>query len=163
VDNGVWEVGLPTTGPRRCYGRVCAATVLHGNYPEGTASRLISPSIQLPRGAANGEIYLFFSHWFSYAGGDGGYVQISIWETGGWSAWINLGPAIVGNSGVWTRRRADLTPYFGKKVQIAFYHTDCTSYAGPYFCGRVSGGWYVDNVTIETTRPSGCSTTIVNE
>ena len=34
IDNGVWEVGVPTAGPSACYsGSQCAATVLAGNYP----------------------------------------------------------------------------------------------------------------------------------
>jgi hypothetical protein len=52
VRNGVWEIGTPTAGPSECYmGNQCAGTVLSGNYPRGTDSRLGLPTfapIQLP-------------------------------------------------------------------------------------------------------------------
>ena len=44
VEQGVWEAGTPTAGPSECYsGFDCAGTVLDGNYPGYTDSRLISP------------------------------------------------------------------------------------------------------------------------
>jgi hypothetical protein len=49
VDNGVWEIGTPLTGPatnsagyRTHEGTNCAATVLNGNYPASTSSRLLN-------------------------------------------------------------------------------------------------------------------------
>ncbi len=49
TDNGVWEVGEPTSGPGSAYaGTSVAATVLNGSYPGGTDSRLISPIVSLP-------------------------------------------------------------------------------------------------------------------
>ena len=49
ADNGVWQVGEPTTGPGSSLsGQNCAATILNGNYPTGTNSRLTSPEIILP-------------------------------------------------------------------------------------------------------------------
>jgi hypothetical protein len=48
VDNGIWEIGNPTTGPainsagyRTHKGTNRASTVLAGNYPASTSSRLI--------------------------------------------------------------------------------------------------------------------------
>ena len=43
VDNGTWEVGVPTSGPNVTHsGQQCAATVLNGNYSDDAPdSRLI--------------------------------------------------------------------------------------------------------------------------
>src|SRR5262245_51428016 len=50
ADNGVWELGVPTFGPQRAHsGTKCAGTVLGGNYPEITSTRLIRiPSFVVP-------------------------------------------------------------------------------------------------------------------
>ena len=49
AENGVWQVGTPTSGPEQAYeGTSCAATGLWGNYPVYTDSRLISPEVTLP-------------------------------------------------------------------------------------------------------------------
>ncbi|MBW2663913.1 MAG: choice-of-anchor J domain-containing protein, partial [Deltaproteobacteria bacterium] len=111
ADRGVWQIGTPTAGPEECHsGLQCAGTVLDGNYPANTDSRLISPSINLPH---DEEIYLRFWHWFSYAGGghcDVGYIQVSVWDegTGEWSNWTNIGNPVT-DSSPWSRRREDLT------------------------------------------------------
>ncbi len=126
ADRGVWQVGTPTAGPEECHsGLQCAGTVLDGNYPANTDSRLISASIDLPE-VDDKEIYLRFWHWFSYAGGghcDVGYIQVSVWDegTGEWSNWRNIGNPVTEFS-PWSRRREDLTTYAGRKVRIAFYH-----------------------------------------
>ena len=94
-------------------GGQCAGTVLEGDYAEFTDSRLISPSVQLPPPAPDGEIHLRFTHWFSYASGDGSVVQISMLDetTGAWSAWTNVGNPIGGDSTVWSLVDIDLTRY----------------------------------------------------
>jgi len=49
IDNGVWQIGVPTSGPGAAHqGTSAAATVLAGNYPRNVSSRLISPTIDLP-------------------------------------------------------------------------------------------------------------------
>ena len=69
ADYGVWEVGTPTAGPDSCHGGSrCAGTVLGGNYPGETDSRLISPSITLPGVSGDEELHLRFWHWFSPQG-----------------------------------------------------------------------------------------------
>ena len=51
IYNGVWEIGEPTSGPGDCYGGTrCAGTVLAGNYPNYTDSRLISHVQNPPAG-----------------------------------------------------------------------------------------------------------------
>jgi bacillopeptidase F (M6 metalloprotease family) len=149
ADSGVWEVGTPAAGPPSCYnGSQCAGTVLSGNYPSQTDSRLVSPSIVLPAVTGGDEIHLRFWQWFSYAANDGGYVQISVYDdaTGTWSAWANIGNPIVNNSSVWTPFDFDITAYAGKKIRIAFYHT-AASWGEP---GSESTGWYIDDITIST-------------
>jgi hypothetical protein len=61
TDMGVWEVGAPTSGPEVAHsGTNCAGTVLGGNYPYETDSRLISPVIDVPAVGANEEVVLAF-------------------------------------------------------------------------------------------------------
>ena len=151
ADNGVWQVGTPTAGPSACQGGAqCAGTVLDGNYPGDTDSRLISPSIQLPAVNTGEEIQLRFWQWFSYATAnvadcDAGYVQVSVQDagTGIWSAWATVGPATVYSSG-WSPTTRDLTPYAGKTIRFAFFHS---AYSGGG-CSGTSFGWYVDNIEI---------------
>lgn len=68
ADNGVWEVGTPTSGPNGCHqGEQCAATVLGGDYPSDTSSRLISPAIVLPTVTTKQDIQLRFWSWYLLA------------------------------------------------------------------------------------------------
>jgi hypothetical protein len=144
AENGVWEVGTPTAGPPGAHsGSQCAGTVLGGNYPPNTDSRLISPSINLPAVSGYEEIHLRFWHWFSYAESDQGYVQVSVYSGGTWGTWENVGPTIEGSSLVWSFCDRDLTPYAGERVRIAFYHTALHPYLG-----AESTGWYIDDVVI---------------
>jgi len=143
ADRGVWEVGTPTAGPEEAHSPPnCAGTVLGGNYPTNTDSRLISPSIWLPDVSGDEELHLRFWHWFSYSSGDQGRVLISVYDEGleEWSGWVQLGASIVGSSPVWSPRDEEITDHAGKKVRIAFYHT-----ADNY---NNSTGWYIDDVQI---------------
>ena len=144
ISNGVWQVGAPTAGPVGAHGgSQCAGTVLDGNYPRYTNSRLISPSIRLPEVSGDEEIHLRFRHWFSFASGDVGYVQISVYDevTAEWSAWDYISVPISGYSAGWTRSPTTyLTAYEGQKIRIAFYHT-----ADHYY---TDDGWYIDNIRL---------------
>ena len=142
VDNGIWEFGNPATGPatnsagyRTHDGTNCAATVLAGNYPANTSSRLIRttpfvvpPASQNPR--------LQFWHWYQFSGNSYGVVQIKY----GTNPWTDLSPRYYNtSSGVWSRPVVDLSGYAGKAVQIAFQIvTD----------GNVADGWDVDQVSV---------------
>ena len=148
ADNGVWEVGTPGAGPSACYqGQSCAATILNGNYPDRTVSRLISPSVTLPSLSAGEELSLRFWNWFSYAFGGSGQVQVSVWDTGlsAWSAWQSEGQAVSTSSGVWSFKAVDLTAYAGQRIRIAFLHTGYSNY--------VSTGWYLDSVQVVQFTP----------
>ncbi|MCK4518232.1 choice-of-anchor J domain-containing protein, partial [Candidatus Babeliales bacterium] len=117
------------------------------NYPRYTDSRLISPSISL---ICEEEIFLSFRHWFSYSGGDYGYVQISVYDEAlsEWSAWSRLSNNFTPSSDKWTAVSLDLTAYKDKKVRIAFYHTDDNDY-------DQSSGWYIDHIRV-TGFPHFC-------
>jgi bacillopeptidase F (M6 metalloprotease family) len=150
ASNGVWEVGTPTAGPTSCHnGTQCAGTNLAGNYPVGTDSNLISPSIQLPQVNDGEEIHLRFWQWFSYAGGDYGQVQVSVYNTsstGNWDNWQNVGAIIPSSSPLWSPNDRDMTKFTGKKIRIAFAHTTTNPY------GQTSTGWYIDDVVIINRR-----------
>jgi len=141
ADNGIWEVGVPTSGPEEAYSGVqLAATVLAGNYPQ-TDSRLVSPSINVPAIEAGDQIRLRFWHWFSFGPGDWGEVHIREQTAPGeWTEWTSL-EDYRGSSGVFTHALVDLSAHAGRKVQIGFWlaETGCC----------VGLGWYVDDVTIE--------------
>jgi hypothetical protein len=87
TDNGVWEVGTPTSGPLGCHtGNSCVGTILDGDYPLNNNSRLIFPDVELPTVSGLDEIHLRFWQWHQYAEGDWeddrGQVQISIYDRG---------------------------------------------------------------------------------
>ena len=146
VDNGVWEIGTPPPEITTCHGGAqCAGTVLGGDYPGDTDSRLISPSITLPVVTRNEEIHLRFWQWFWYSVNDAGYVQISVYdeETKTWSGWWTIGNSVYDNTYAWSLMAVDLTDYAGEKVRIAFYHT---AYSWPW--GECGPGWYVDDIDL---------------
>ncbi len=146
VDNGVWEIGNPTTGPatnsagfRTHDGTNCAATVLTGNYPAGTSSRLIrKTSFSVPPAAQNPRLQ--FWHWYQFSGNSYGVVQIKLGLYDSTNAWTDLSPRYYATgSGVWTRPVVDLSGYAGKIVSIAFQIAAD---------GNVADGWDVDDVRV---------------
>ncbi|MBI5193709.1 MAG: Ig-like domain-containing protein [Nitrospirae bacterium] len=156
---GVWEVGNATSGPSGCYNgsSKCAATVLAGNYPQGTRSSLVSPSIQLPPIANGEELHLRFWHWFSFAGEpdgttDRGNVRISKETSPGvWSDPATNNAKIMsfsGYSGIWSYPTVDLTGYAGMKIKIYFELENPTS-----AWGSVAAGWYIDDLSITYVQP----------
>jgi hypothetical protein len=155
ADNGVWEVGTPTAGPESCHsGSQCAGTVLGGNYPFDTSSRLISPTILLPAVSGTDEIYLRFWHWFSYAANsiyvDRGEVQIQEYDEVNlkWPEVFTTISSIVSHTSAgWTVKGVDLTAFASKRVRIAFNHIPHPASVA------VSSGWYIDD--IEITSPQG--------
>ena len=148
-DNGVWEVGVPSDPPGAHGGMQCAGTVLNGNYPNHTDSRLISPTIWLPPDCCE-VVYMIYSHWWLY-GDDHGKVQVSVQDelTGDWSAWkdpaISIPKIIQGTSSVWTQGIVYLTEYVGKKIRVAFYHIADGSATYP--------GWYIDDIQFPGISP----------
>ncbi len=141
VDNGTWEVGVPTSGPGSAYnGTKCAATVLAGNYPPNANTRLIRTSFTIPAGSENPR--LRFWHWFSISTADYGKVQI---KPTGSPDWIDLSEQyLYSGSDTWSCSYLDLSDFAGQTVQIAFYFF---SDGSPY---SLDVGWYIDDVSIVT-------------
>jgi len=149
ADFGVWEIGVPTSGPptngngqRAFEGTNCAATILAGDYPEDRSSRLRSPAFTVPPRVCNPR--LRFQHWWSFNNNDWGQVQIT---TNNGALWEPLSPVISGTSGNWTRPLYDLKPYSGLTVRIGFYFQSQNS-GWPNYYTYVSSGWYIDDIRL---------------
>ena len=144
VDNGLWEVGVPSVGPGSAHsGQNVAGTVLTGNYPSSANSRLISPEILLKRDTT--EVFeLRFWEWFSTEDCcDKGSIQISV-DDGDWQN-VQIDP-ISGSSTVWSQRIVDLTDYMGSLIRIAFYFTSNSG-------STVSSGWFIDDIKVRVAFP----------
>ncbi|MCG7854212.1 MAG: choice-of-anchor J domain-containing protein, partial [Methanosarcinaceae archaeon] len=136
ASNGVWEVGIPSSGPGSSLGGYsCVATVLSGSYPGNANSRLISPAIPLPAFPQDGALWLSFWHWFSMSD-DYGVVEMSI--DGG--AWQEITRRFYNYGGGWTQYIVDLSDYPGQSVRFAYHFV-----SGGY---NTSTGWYIDNMVI---------------
>jgi len=147
TDHGVWQVGVPTSGPAGAHsGSNVAATILDGNYPAQTDSRLISPVFSVPIVAGNEQVLLRYWQWFQYAD-DWGELQVSSKPKGGdtWSDWVTLPDTLVdGSSGGWQLGYVNLSALMGMDVRVAFYHRSGSSTAS---------GWYIDDVTLTHLMP----------
>ena len=143
ADYGIWEIGVPTSGPGSAYdGSNCLATILTGNYTDDRISRVSSQPFVVP--SASLFPRLRFYHWWSFACGDSGQVQIS---TNNGATWLNLtnGQFTASSSGTWSHPQFDLTPWAGQTVQLGFYFSSSSSYG----CGNsVSTGWYIDDLIL---------------
>ena len=154
ADNGIWQVGRPTSGPGAAYGgRNVAATILAGNYPDGYESRLISPVFTVPS-AVNPRLRL--RHWHSFDSNDYGSAQVK--PAGG--AWETLQSYTWSSSG-WEFASLDLTKYAGQTVQVGFLlHSEETYLGGGAYATSVGPGWYLDDVEVFSgpmvlTNPEG--------
>jgi len=106
ADLGVWEVGVPTSGPGAAHGGSnCLATILNGSYTENRSSRVSSQAFVVPSASSNPR--LRFWHWWSFGNADYGQVQIS---TNNGACWQALLGCSTDSSGHWTRGFLDLTP-----------------------------------------------------
>ena len=149
-----WAIGLPLAGPPSAKsGSRVAGTNLTGDYPDNIDARLISSQFRVPDKELRPR--LRFWHWFEFArdrgnyknqavdGGDFGSIQIR--QEGG--TWKTLTTYRGSSATVWTHPSISLATYANQSVEIAFYlHTrrDNNNDA------KVSDGWFVDNVSIET-------------
>ena len=85
ADYGVWEIGVPTSGPGSAHGGTnCLATILSGNYTDDRSSRVVSPAFAVPAAGLNPR--LRFWHWWSFKDYDFGQVQISTNNGASWQA-----------------------------------------------------------------------------
>lgn len=142
ADNGIWEVGEPTSGPGSAFSSLnVAATVLNGDYPNNN-SRFISPSILIPTITSDEEVHFRFWHWFNFASSDSGRVQVSEeLSPGVWSNWKTLESDSSSCGGVWSYQLADLTAYGGKKIKVGFF---LENGMGEW----TSSGWYIDDILV---------------
>ena len=143
AERGTWEVGIPTSGPGGAYlGQFCAGTNIQGNYSEPVDSRLTSPPFVVPSASENPR--LRFYHWFNFASGDYGQVQVSA-DNG-----ITWQPISIdytnSSSGVWSYPKFDLSDFEGQTISVAFYFH--SQQIGSF--GNVNTGWYIDNLEIIT-------------
>jgi hypothetical protein len=141
ADFGVWEVGVPTSGPDSAYvGDRCATTILDGNYCDDLSSRLMSPSFVVPDAARNPAVG--FWHWYSFSTNDYGEVQIQVGD----EPWVPLSRYSGTGGGVWSPVYIDFAAYANSTVRIAFYFHS----GGP----NTSVGWYIDDIVIYGLVPT---------
>ena len=146
AENGVWQIGVPTSGPGAPHSPPnVAGTVLGGNYPPDADSRLIRiQSFVVP--AAEQNPRLRFWHWFSFftlGGADKAWVELM--PAGG--VWTKISSRdLTDTAPGWSRIQIDLGAYAGQTVQIAFRFIadDNTSPLNE------SSGWYIDDVSVVT-------------
>ncbi len=158
ADNGIWQVGLPTSGPGGCFNgsALCAATNLSGTYPDNSSSTLISPNIQLPTISANQQILLGFEQWLGIGSWDSAVVEIADQTAPGvWGAWQPLASSTTPNSGMgWgIGTLVDLSSHAGKIVRIGFLLSQGNS-GYPSYSTAVGPGWYLDDVEISVNAPA---------
>ena len=147
IENGVWEFGALTEniGPGLTSLNV-AATVLGGSYPDVGEARLISPYLEILDDSTLGMFTVQIRHWFEFAGGDEGILQISIND----AAWVNISNPFKGISGGWTSYIApDLSEMISEGDRVRFALLLSTE--------NPSGnhaGWYVDEITARRFTPT---------
>jgi len=149
VTNGVWQVGVPTSGPMSGAGgsQKCAATNLAGGYPAcGTSTRLVSWYVPLPNVGPGEVIRLNHQVWFSTEDGND-YYQVQVSSDGG-QAWANppCTGASSGHNPAWTQAGADLTSWAGQTVRIGFLFITNNCYGG-------GTGAFIDDVHVFKGRP----------
>jgi hypothetical protein len=144
VDEGSWEVDIPTVGPSNAHsGQNCAGTNLDGNYQESSDTRLVSPPFTVPPVSENPAFR--FWHWFSFSSsGDWGEIQIT---TDGGINWLTISEKFIyTSSGTWSAFYLSMSSYADSLVQLAFrFHSINDGSSNP----DVSSGWYIDDINID--------------
>ena len=159
VTDGVWEFGVPTSGPEAASsGTRVAGTVLAGDYverikynsgwhgtPDVQRSRLVSAVFQVP--AAGGEPRLRFRHWYAFGADDLGQAEVWVEDVQQWEA---LGTYTGHSGGVWSRPALDLSPYAGRRVRLGFLLQAqvSTNGFGRWEVPTPAPGWYLDEVSV---------------
>lgn len=147
ADNGVWESGIPSTGPDSAsHGEHVVATILNGNYPAEAHSRLVSPTFIIPTAERleHKRLYLQFSQWYSMSSRDRGTFEISV-DGGDWEIIQAMRPS-EGISQGWQKAASpDLSPYAGKQVRFGFNFEASDASTG--------AGWYLDHIEFILESP----------
>ena len=153
IENGVWEVGVPESGPGSAFEGVYAVgTELTANYPTDIDSRLIIPAsdyVMIPSLEGDEEIHLRFWNWFDYAQSDWGAVEISLLDEDKheWTNWDIIDSNFNNSSHGWFIKDIDITRFQGKKIRIAFWHRSSSD-------SYTSAGWFIDDIQIIKSTPS---------
>jgi subtilisin family serine protease len=151
MGEGVWEWGIPTSGPGAAYdGEKVWATVLGGAYPDNADDALITTYY----GINDANAVFSFYHWFDFENSfDGGNVSASVdggqtWELltpdGGYpdDAIVGLGnePGFTSSSNDWVQATFPVGVYAGQNIKLRFrFGSD----------GSVQrDGWYIDGVAM---------------
>ena len=139
ADYGVWEIGVPTSGPGSAHGGTnCLATILSGNYTDDRESRVVSPAFQIPAAGLNPR--LRFWHWWNFNAGDFGQVQISTNNGASWQALS--GPVTSSSAGAWLYSPSvSLSSYADQTVRLGLYFESSGG-------GNVAPGWYLDDIRL---------------
>jgi hypothetical protein len=150
VETGTWEWGRPSSGPGGAHsGSNVVATVLGGDYGEGTSGRLVSPPFVVPQ--AGSHPALRFWHWWNIGADDFCELQIKAADR----PWTTLTRYSAGSSGAWSHPYFDLSQYAGQTVQFGFYfesHLTWNSYWGRWD-STPGPGWYIDDIVITSVTP----------
>src|SRR5699024_8399940 len=152
-ENGVWERGIPTSGPEEAVsGENVYATNLDGDYPTRMDGTLLMPAIQLPEG----ESYLQFKSWHNFeqssAGTNWDYGQVVI--STDLEEWTEL-QLFGGIEESWQDAEIDLSAYAGQQVYVGFYAYSDGSITRP--------GWYIDDVGLSDTMQGDAPTNMKPE
>jgi len=164
IDRAVWQIGTPVSiQPNQAHsGENCIGTIISGNYPEYSESKLISPIIKLPVISGGEKIKLKFWHYYQYFQGMSyGALSIQSFENNSWSD-NNKGVLTRKNdSKEWKEELIDISDFSGKIIRLNFKHKAETP--DEYL---PSLGWYIDDVEILTpndpekpSKLSGCLNT----
>ena len=149
ADNGIWQAGEATIGPDSAYeGSRVAATILNGNYPANTASRLVSPTYILPssESLAGDRIRLSLQHWYSLSSSDSAKIQISV-NRGPWMQLPGT-TTISGLSNGWQQLIVGrMTAYADSSIRLGFLFESSDSFTG--------AGWYLDDLKIYSESAEG--------
>lgn len=140
-NNGVWEVGTPTSGPSAARtGEHCWGTSLAGNYPRYASSELLTSWVQMPD-VATEPIHFKFFEWHNFYP-EGDYGEVRIHTADGASA--DLSAHFTG-SGDWSQWVSDdlSATYAGQRVRFGFYIGDAVD-SSP----QQTQGWYIDDVEL---------------
>ena len=149
ADDGLWQIGTPTTGPGSGFqSNSCA--FIYDDPVYNTDSRLISPPIDLPTIAAGQNISLEYWEWSNLVNNNPntysyGTIEVSTWNGSAWSDWAPLSGELQGIGNGWqyvgtNYPPVDLSAYAGQRIRLAFHF---------FQRGDTGGvGWFIDNVTI---------------
>ncbi|MFD3269872.1 S8 family serine peptidase [Paenibacillus dendritiformis] len=148
-ESGIWEWGVPTTGPRKAYsGDKVIATRLNGNYPTDVDETfIVTPLIDLREGE---HTILSFKHWYKlghwfHAQFDKAEVFIGR-ESNQFK--YELVKHFDGRSDGWKTEYIDLSPYNGDRIYVIF---NLRATHGS------DEGWYIDDIELiepNDTKPA---------